>query len=461
MKTLEKEKDEVISEITKVLVGISNNIKTVREKIYECSLIDQNVLILGETGTGKEIVAQQIHQQSKRYDKELIAVNVPGLPPDLIESELFGSEKGGYTGAVKDKAGLLQVANNSTVFLDEIGDMPKDLQSKLLRPIEQKEFYPIGSSTPVESNFRVISATNQSPDKLRRDLYYRLAERTIKILPLKDRRDDILPLIEHFLTMMGKEFNIQNTYWIDLHVLLMNPWNGNVRELKTLCENVKEEPLGNERVLSFDILPLSIPFDNDKYDLPPPIDFLDPKLDPKDVLQYSWGFGFLKLADINQKIQSRLQNVSFWQNTESVIMDVMVDVAKDIVSNPRYEKVRLKYEQDKQRKAEKERRELYKKNFPERQPGEQDLLNLLLKNYDKKVNPSPSTPFTPSEDQLLDQLLKKSMTLPQLQKRYIAKFLEKNPVTKKRGETHTARAKQLGIDPLTLKKHIKNHENIG
>ncbi|MBL7093867.1 sigma-54-dependent Fis family transcriptional regulator [candidate division KSB1 bacterium] len=202
---------------------------------------DATVLIQGESGTGKELVARAIHYNSPRKDKPLITVNCPSIPESLMESEIFGHVKGAFTGALKDRIGKFALANNGTIFLDEIGDLKEDLQARLLRVLQEKEFEKVGDSKLIKVDARVVAATNKNLEELvqvgkfREDLFYRLNVVTILIPPLRERKDDIPFLIDHFL----KKHSKNNQYQIAdeaFDIMLNHEWPGNVRELENTIE---------------------------------------------------------------------------------------------------------------------------------------------------------------------------------------------------------------------------------
>jgi len=211
---------------------------------------DAGVLILGESGTGKEMLAHAIHHNSPRKDKPFIAVNCPSIPESLIESELFGHEKGAFTGAIQEKPGKFEIAHNGTIFLDEIGDLKLDLQAKLLRVLQEQEIERVGGVKPLKINVRIIAATNQDllalvkERKFREDLYYRLNVIPLHIPPLRERKDDIEILAEYFIKKYSE------------HVLKMNPpfiqklkdydWPGNIRELENIMQRAIILCKGNE-----------------------------------------------------------------------------------------------------------------------------------------------------------------------------------------------------------------------
>jgi len=198
------------------------------------------VLIVGETGTGKELIAKAIHQNSTRRDKPYKVINCAGLNENLLESELFGHVRGAFTGAIADRKGLLEAANGGTIFLDEIGDMSLAMQAKLLRALENGEILPVGSNEVRHVDVRVIAATNKDlkelvkEGKFREDLYYRLNQVTIRIPPLRERREDIPLLIQHFINLANAEHgrNIQGITPEAMRLLVNQRWEGNVRQLK-------------------------------------------------------------------------------------------------------------------------------------------------------------------------------------------------------------------------------------
>jgi transcriptional regulator with PAS, ATPase and Fis domain len=214
---------------------------------------DANILILGESGTGKEIIANAIHYKSQRAKKPFIKVNCSALPKELIESELFGHTKGAFTGATQDKIGYIGRANGSSLLLDEIGEMPIDLQPKLLRVLQEKVYYRVGSDKPQEVDFRLISATNRNPfdaiqdNSLREDLYYRINTIEIKIPPLRERMEDVPMLAEHFLQMYSEKYNRHLTGFSQkaFGQMLSYNWRGNVRELQHVIERAVLLSKGN------------------------------------------------------------------------------------------------------------------------------------------------------------------------------------------------------------------------
>ncbi len=226
------------------IVGRSKGIKHVLSQVEKVAAQNTCVLITGETGTGKELVAQAIHNLSPRKDRLLIKVNCSALPASLIESEMFGREKGAYTGALTRQIGRFEAAHKSTIFLDEIGDLPPDIQVKLLRVLQEGKFERLGSTKTIEADVRIIAATNKNLSEavrkgtFRNDLYYRLHVFPIVVPPLRERRDDIPLLtwsfVREFEKAMGKKIESISKHAMQL--LQAYPWPGNIRELKNVLE---------------------------------------------------------------------------------------------------------------------------------------------------------------------------------------------------------------------------------
>ena len=221
------------------IIGESLPMRALMSLIMKVSPTDSTVLILGESGTGKELVATSIYDQGLRKDKPFIKLNCAAIPEELLESELFGHEKGAFTGATAFKPGKFDMANGGTIFLDEIGDMPLNLQSKILRIIQEREFYRVGGSKTIKVNVRFIASTNKNLETMvkeghfREDLYYRLNVFTLHLPPLRDRREDIPALVEHFLSKSAGEVGITPAA---LQLLMAYSWPGNVRELQNVIE---------------------------------------------------------------------------------------------------------------------------------------------------------------------------------------------------------------------------------
>ena len=226
------------------IVGRSDATKYVLFKIEQVAPTDSTVLITGETGTGKELVARAIHSASLRKDRPLVRVNCAALSPTLVESELFGHEKGAFTGATGRKIGRFELANGATIFLDEIGELPLELQAKLLRVIQEGEFERLGSSKTIKVDARIIAATNRNlkiaveQGSFREDLWYRLNVFPITVPPLRDRKEDIPGLVEHFVKRFSQKVGrrISSISPASMRILQDYAWPGNVRELANVLE---------------------------------------------------------------------------------------------------------------------------------------------------------------------------------------------------------------------------------
>src|SRR5215831_5915293 len=226
------------------IVGNSQTLLNVLDLVRIVAATDSTVLILGETGTGKELIARALHNNSRRRDRPFVKLNCSAIPSELLESELFGHERGAFTGALTQKVGRFEIADTGTLFLDEIGDMPMALQPKLLRVLQEQEFERLGSCRTHRISVRMVAATNrnldemQSRNEFRSDLYYRLNVFPILMPPLRERREDIAPLVayfaENFASRMGKR--IEHIPLETLNALTSYAWPGNVRELQNLIE---------------------------------------------------------------------------------------------------------------------------------------------------------------------------------------------------------------------------------
>ena len=225
------------------IVGKAESMQDVFKAIGKISKTDITVLIRGESGTGKELIAQSVHSNSPRSEKPFIAINVAAIPHELLESELFGHEKGSFTGAQSQRIGRFEQALGGTLFLDEIGDMHPELQTRLLRVLSSHEFYRVGGQKPIKSDVRIIAATNQNIEaliktgKFREDLYHRLNVFRIELPALRDRKDDIDDLVKHFLTKSADELKSDSKEIDDNAMEILNEydWPGNIRQLENIC----------------------------------------------------------------------------------------------------------------------------------------------------------------------------------------------------------------------------------
>ena len=221
------------------IVGLSTSMRGVLKQILQVAKTETTVLILGETGTGKELIANAIHRHSLRKSKDFIALNCAAIPQGLLESELFGHEKGAFTGATSRKLGKFELAHHSTLFMDEIGDMPLETQAKLLRAVQEGQFERVGGVKPIQVNVRFITATHQDLPRLveqgvfRQDLFFRLNVFSITLPPLRERREDIPLLAENFLRKRETHHKISSS---SMQILTSYDWPGNVRELENAIE---------------------------------------------------------------------------------------------------------------------------------------------------------------------------------------------------------------------------------
>jgi two-component system nitrogen regulation response regulator NtrX len=235
---------EVVGAEPPPLLGESPSIQRLREEIALAAPSRGTVLVLGESGTGKELVARRLHHLSERAREPFIRVNCAAIPEELIESELFGHEKGSFTGAHRRQVGKFVQADRGTVFLDEIGDMSLKTQAKVLRVLQDGEVEPVGAEKPFQVDVRVIAATNKDllteikENRFREDLYYRLAVVVLRTPPLREHQDDIPLLVEHLTQHFCQEYNRRSKKWSQgaLQQLRRHPWPGNVRELKNVIE---------------------------------------------------------------------------------------------------------------------------------------------------------------------------------------------------------------------------------
>jgi len=254
------------------IIGESLAMRSLLGLIMKVAPTDSTILILGESGTGKELVATSIYEQSLRKDKPFIKLNCAAIPEELLESELFGHEKGAFTGATTSKRGKFDMANGGTIFLDEIGDMPFSLQAKILRVIQEREFYRVGGTSTIKIDVRFIASTNQNLEQMvkegrfREDLFYRLNVFSLHLPPLRERKEDIPLLVDNFLEKSAKSVEISSTA---LQMLITNSWPGNIRELQNTIERASVICDGD--FIEPEHLPQSITgaFINNGEDLPP------------------------------------------------------------------------------------------------------------------------------------------------------------------------------------------------
>lgn len=247
------------------IIGNASLLNRALEVAIQVAPTDISVLVTGESGTGKEIIPQVIHQLSSRKHGEYIAVNCGAIPEGTIDSELFGHEKGAFTGATQTRSGYFEVADGGTIFLDEVGELPPTTQVRLLRVLENGEFIKVGSSSVQKTNVRIVAATNVNmfeaieKEKFREDLYYRLSTVEIKIPPLRNRREDIHLLFRKFASDFAKKYNMPTIRLNEnaQHLLNMYRWNGNIRQLRNVAEQLSV--LEEKREVSSQLLQSYLP----------------------------------------------------------------------------------------------------------------------------------------------------------------------------------------------------------
>lgn len=268
MQQLERENKELRSKLAQNIrfediVAVSKQMQQILATIERVKNSIEPVLITGESGVGKEVIARHIFKQSTRLNETFVAINCAALPPNLLESELFGYEQGAYTGAMRKTRGKIELANNGTLFLDEVGDMPLELQAKLLRILETKRFFRLGGEKEISVNFRLISATNQpvtemiKENKFREDLYYRLNVIPIHIPPLRERPDDIPAMVDYFIEKFCRENNLPKPKITNRVMAFLShlQWEGNARELEN---TIKRLILTNPQQIDMENLPPDI-----------------------------------------------------------------------------------------------------------------------------------------------------------------------------------------------------------
>jgi len=266
-RTFEEEKEILLNKIElkapiAEIIGVSKQIDNLKNTILKIANIDSTVLLEGESGTGKSLVAKVIHKLSNRKKEAFVSINCASIPENLLEAELFGYEKGAFSGAISQKKGKFEIANKGTIFLDEIGDLPLSLQGKLLSVIQEKEFSRLGSLDTISVDVRIIAATNKNlyeltqEGRFREDLYYRLNVIPIRIPPLFERKEDIPVLIDYFLKMFNEKYGKKVQISKEALIELINyNWPGNVRELENIIERLV---VMNEHIVNLEDLPAYI-----------------------------------------------------------------------------------------------------------------------------------------------------------------------------------------------------------
>jgi len=263
-KTLRKENSKLKKKVAQkyTIVGESTEVQSMKAMISKVAPTDARVLITGENGTGKELVAHQLHQLSERSKASFIEVNCAAIPSELIESELFGHVKGAFTSSVKDRSGKFEAADQGTLFLDEIADMSLASQAKVLRALQEKKIQRVGNEKDITVDVRVIAATNKDliqeikEGRFREDLYHRLAVIIISVPPLEERKEDIPLLVSYFTELLAKEQGLEQKTFSDeaLKKLSSYPWTGNIRELRNVVERLLilgDNPISAENITQF------------------------------------------------------------------------------------------------------------------------------------------------------------------------------------------------------------------
>jgi two-component system response regulator GlrR len=286
------------------IVARSEKMRSVLDVVGRIAATDSTVYIHGESGTGKELIARAIHLSSDRRDQAFVALNCAAFPETLLESELFGYERGAFTGAVRPKKGLFTQAHGGTLFLDEVGDMPLSTQAKLLRVLQERQLYPLGSETPVNVDVRVITATNQDLEEkvkqgqFREDLFYRIHVIPIHLPPLRERKEDIPALVEHFIKRLNERMKreIKSLAPLAMQKLFLHDWPGNVRELENAIEYAVA--MTQEDVVSEDLI-----FQKKKMPSPEPYQSLK---DAKEAFEKSYLVHLLETCDGNVSRAAKL-----------------------------------------------------------------------------------------------------------------------------------------------------------
>ncbi|SET02719.1 sigma-54 interaction domain-containing protein [Anaerobranca gottschalkii] len=298
-KSIKDNKSLKINPAFAYIIGNSKEIKEAIRIAEKAAKTNATVLISGETGTGKGVIAEAIHKASQQWDKPFVKVNCAAIPYNLLESELFGHEQGSFTGAIKKKIGKFEQANGGTIFLDEIGDMPIDMQVKVLRVIQEKEFERVGGNESIKCDVRIIAATHRNLKELmeqglfREDLYYRLNVIPIYVPSLKERKEDIIDLTYHYMNKIGKEIGVlPKTLDREVEMAFASyDWPGNIRELKNLIERLM-------LIVDHSIIRLS--------DLPPEIsktyELNIPKLERKSLINFNLDGNLASMEEYEKEI---------------------------------------------------------------------------------------------------------------------------------------------------------------
>ena len=396
------------------IIGNHSGLDRAIEKAVRVSPTDITVLVTGESGVGKEVFPKIIHQLSHRKHNKFIAVNCGAIPEGTIDSELFGHEKGAFTGATSSRSGYFEVANGGTIFLDEVGELPLTTQVRLLRVLENGEFIKVGSSKVQKTNVRIVAATNLNMDdaiskgKFREDLFYRLSTVEIKIPPLRDRNTDIILLFRKFASDFAKKYNMPTVRLDDdaQRILKNYNWNGNIRQLKNITEQLSV--LEKERAINGDMISSYLP--DPKNNLPALISENKSENDFSSEREILYKILFDMKRDLNE-LKKLTSNIKKSNSTESEKID-------DIQS-------------------------LLPRKFNEMENSNDENDSLLDDNFEHK-NDKYSFAEEITEEETLS-LQDKELEL-------IIKALERNNGRRK------AAAKELGISERTLYRKIKQYD---
>ena len=309
------------------IIGKAKSLQSVFRAIGKISKSNISVLIRGESGTGKELIAQSVHENSDRSEKPFVAINVAAIPHDLLESELFGHEKGAFTGAQTQRIGRFEQAHGGTLFLDEIGDMHPELQTRLLRVLSSQEFYRVGGHNPIKSDVRIIAATNQSIEtliheqKFREDLFHRLNVFKLSLPPLRDRTEDIENLVNFFLKESAKELKTKEKL-MDKKVIdffEQYSWPGNIRQLENICRYLTV--MSSSNIITIDDLP---------------DDFADTGNTKEDSNSSSWED--LLRSDIRIGIS---KDINFIKNTNKKLESILIEESLNATKGIKQEAAKL------------------------------------------------------------------------------------------------------------------------
>lgn len=402
------------------IIGNAPLLNRALEVAIQVAPTDISVLVTGESGTGKEIVPQIIHQLSSRKHSKYIAVNCGAIPEGTIDSELFGHEKGSFTGAQSSRKGYFEEADGGTIFLDEVAELPAQTQVRLLRVLETGEFMKVGSSKVLKSNVRVVAATNENmqeairKDKFREDLLYRLSTVPIYLPPLRDRKEDIHLLFRKFANDFSEKYKMPSVRLNDEAVTVLNayPWPGNIRQLKNLVEQLSV--IEQERNINAEILKLYLPQNN-----------------------------------TNTSLQVADKGGADDFNEREILYKLLFDMRKDITE---LKKIIIDMAKNNEGITE-SNASILNKFYHDIEP-EGDQPKLLPSSEDTHKHPSPVTDIRDFGNDDLDdsyEEVEESLSLEEKEKEMIEKALEKY-----RGKRKTA-AKELGISERTLYRKIKEY----